>query len=84
MEERLARIEMLTLLSAKQMLNVKDLSLLTGFKESYIRRLVEENKLPYYKPLGKMIFFDKDEIVSLLKTNRVPSVMEIASRYPLL
>ena len=84
MEERLARIEMLTLLSAKQMLNVKDLSLLTGFKESYIRRLVEENKLPYYKPLGKMIFFDKDEIVSLLKTNRVPSVMEIASQYPLL
>ena len=80
LEERLARIERMTLLASKEMLNVKDLSALTGFKESYIRRLVEEAKLPYYKPLGKMIFFDRNEIMSILKTNRIPSVTEIINQ----
>ena len=59
------------------MLNVKDLSAITGLKVSYIRRLVEENRLPYYKPFGKMIFFDRSEVMKLFHANRVPSVDEI-------
>ena len=76
-EDRMDRLERMMLLSVKEMLTVKDLSAITGFKESYIRKLVEDCKLPYYKPLGKMILFDKSEIMSFLHSNRVPSVQEI-------
>lgn len=64
----------------REMLNVKDLSAITGLKVSYIRKLVEECKLPYYKPFGKMIFFDKSEIMKLFHANRVPSVDEIINQ----
>lgn len=74
---RLDKIEKLVLLAAKTMLSVKDVASLTGFKVSYVRKLAEDGRLPYYKPLGKMIFFHKDEIESFLKTNRVPSMDEI-------
>ena len=81
LEERLSAIERMTLLSAKEVLSVKDVSFLTGFKESYIRKLVEQSKLPYYKPNGKQIFFEKSDIYSFLRTNRVPSAAELAAKY---
>lgn len=77
LDKRFSQIETLVLLSAKTMLTVKDVAALTGFKVSYVRKLAEDGRLPYYKPLGKMIFFHKDEIESFLKTNRVPSMDEI-------
>ena len=79
LDTRLKRIEQMTLLAAKDVLSVKDVALLTGFKESYIRKLVEESKLPHYRPLGKTLFFDKAEIISFLRTNRIPSAQEIVA-----
>lgn len=78
---RLKNIEKMTILAAKRMLSVKDVALLTGFAESYIRKLVEESRIPHYRPLGKMIFFDRDEVESFLRTNRVPSVAELVNNY---
>lgn len=66
-----------SLLSAKVMLNVNDVSVLTGWKPSYVRKLAEDGVLPYYKPLGKQLFFHKDDINSLLMRNRIPSVAEL-------
>ena len=76
---RLKNIEKMTVLAAKRMLSVKDVSLLTGFAESYIRKLVQESRLPHYRPMGKMIFFDREEIDSFLRSNRVPSAWELIS-----
>lgn len=78
---RLKNIEKMTVLAAKRMLSVKDVALLTGFAESYIRKLVEESRIPHYRPLGKMIFFDRDEVESFLRTNRVPSMAELVNNY---
>lgn len=78
---RLKNIEKMTVLAAKRMLSVKDVALLTGFAPSYIRKLVQECKLPYYRPTGKMIFFDREEIDSFLRSNRVPSASELAASY---
>ena len=81
LDTRLKRIEQMAILSAKEVLSVKDVSALTGFKESYVRKLVEECKLPYYKPMGKRIFFEKKDIYSFLRTNRVPSSAELVAQY---
>ena len=76
---RLKNIEKMSVLAAKRMLSVKDVALLTGFAEAYVRKLVQESKLPYYRPMGKMIFFDREEIDSFLRTNRIPSAQELAA-----
>lgn len=80
-ERRLKQVEQVAILAAKEVLSVKDVSALTGFKESYIRKLVEESKLPYYRPTGKKIFFEKKDIYSFLRTNRVPSTSELVAKY---
>ena len=77
MEADLKLIEQVAILAAKEVLSVKDVSLLTGMKESYIRKLVEQSKLPHYRPMGKKIYFEKSDIYSFLRTNRVPSAEEI-------
>lgn len=76
-EMKLKQIEQVAVLAAKEVLSVKDVSLLTGLKESYIRKLVEQSRLPHYRPMGKRIYFEKRDIYSFLRTNRVPSVTEI-------
>ena len=68
------------LLAAKEMLTVEDAALLTGFKPSYIRKMAQEGRLPYYKPFGKQIFFKKSEITQLLQDKRVPSVAELVNQ----
>ena len=83
MEEVLKELEEIkkySLLSAKEMLSVEDLSLLIGMKPSYIHKLVQQKRLPYYKPFGKQIFFKKSEITQLLQDKRVPSVAELVNQ----
>ena len=76
-ELKLKQIEQVAVLAAKEVLSVKDVSLLTGMKESYIRKLVEQSKLPHYRPMGKKIYFEKSDIYSFLRTNRIPSAQEL-------
>lgn len=80
-ERRLKQVEQVAILAAKEVLSVKDVSLLTGLKESYIRKLVEQSRLPHYRPMGKKIYFEKKDIYSFLRTNRVPSAAELAAQY---
>lgn len=66
-----------TLLASKEMLDVEDMSLLTGFKASYIRKMAQEGRLPYYKPMKGKLFFKKSEVNAFLEGGRVPSVAEL-------
>ena len=62
------------------LVNVKQLSEMLGFKPAYVRKLVQEGQIPYYKPFGKKIFFKKSEINELLQGQRVPSVAELIDK----
>ena len=42
-------------------MNIRELSNYTGFKVGTIRNLVRQDKIPYYKPTGKLLFM-VDEI----------------------
>ncbi|WP_449401362.1 helix-turn-helix domain-containing protein [Chryseobacterium wanjuense] len=39
--------------------NVEELADYTGFSKSYIYKLVHSNIIPYSKPNGKTLFFEK-------------------------
>ena len=74
--EKLVSIELL-LLSNKKVLNSDELSEYTGYSKSTIYKMVQANVLPFYKPNGKHIFFDKEEIDDWLLSNKSKSKQQL-------
>ena len=77
MEEKLNQILIYSLLEAKNVLALEDVALLTGLSKSHLYRLTCTHQIPYYKPNGKQIYFDRAEIESWMKQNRVATAAEI-------
>ncbi|MNK80365.1 Helix-turn-helix domain protein [compost metagenome] len=61
----------------KEILNVDELSDYTGFKKSYIYKLVHSNSIAYSKPNGKVLFFERKKIDLWLLQNSFKSNFEI-------
>lgn len=80
MEEKimaeLAELKSYTLLAAKKVLTIDDVHLLTGISKSTLYRLTCERKIPHYKPNSKLLFFDRVEIETWMKRNRVNTKQE--------
>lgn len=79
-KEQLNRIERCTVLAAKNVLNIEDVAILTGFSKSHIYTLTSKNEIPHYKPNGRTVFFDRSELEAWLKRNRVAPEYEINER----
>ena len=81
--ERLANIEAL-LLTNKSVLNFDELAVYTGLSKSHLYKLSSSGGIPCYKPNGKHIYFNKQEIDEWLLQNRKATKEEIetlASNY---
>lgn len=76
-KDKLERIEKLSLLAAKNVLTVEDVAILMGVSTFYVYQLTHKNKIPYYKPNGKNIYFEKKEIEQWMCRGRVPSKEDI-------
>ena len=61
-------------------MNFNDLAAYTGLSKSYLYKLSSKGILPCYKPMGKVLFFDKEEIDLFLKQNKSTSAKEIESQ----
>lgn len=68
---RLEAIERYSLLAAKNVLTIDDAAVLTGMSKSHIYKLTCSRQIPFYKPSGKVLFFDREELEGWLKQNRV-------------
>lgn len=73
---KLNRIEKY-MVALKPILNVEELADYTGFKKSYVYKLVHENLIPFSKPNGKVLFFDRQKIDDWLLNNKYKSSEEI-------
>jgi len=59
-------------------LTVDEIVAYTGYKKSYIYKLVYERKIPAHKPMfGRKLFFNKEEIDAWLLSTRLLTVNEI-------
>lgn len=72
----LETIKKYSLLAAKNVLCFDDVALLTGLSKSHLYKLTCSHKIPHYKPNGKQVYFDRSEIESWMKQNRVSTVQE--------
>jgi predicted DNA-binding transcriptional regulator AlpA len=64
----------------KNILNIDDLSKLTGWSKSYIYKKTSDGTLKYSKPLGKTLFFSKDWIESFLMSNTTSTTEELRTQ----
>lgn len=75
--QKLQRIEELTLLAAKEALNMDDAAAYTGLSKSYLYRLVCKKQIPHYKSAGgKQTYFKKSELNAWLLNHRVMTTEE--------
>ncbi len=74
--ERLERIERYSIIAAKAMLTIDEVSFFTGFSKSWIYKSTCEKTIPHYKPNGKTIYFDREEIEAWMKQNRIATAEE--------
>ena len=75
LQKELEQIKTL-LLSKKNVLNINELAGYTGYSKSYIYKLTSRNAIPYFKPSGKSVFFDRMEIDVWLLKNKHSQVKD--------
>lgn len=76
MGEKLDRIERLTLIAAKPVLDLSEAALFTGFSTGHLYRLTSGHEIPHYKKARKL-YFKKSELEEWMTEDRVKTVAEI-------
>lgn len=70
-QKQLSRIEVLTTIAGKNVLTLSDVSTLTGLSKSHIYKLTSAKQIPYYRPSGKAVYFDRKEVEDWLRRGKV-------------
>ena len=78
--QMLDKIERNSLLSAKNVLTLEDVSYLTGYSKSKLYKLTCDRKIPHYKPNRRVLYFDRQEIEDWMRQNRIASTDEIETQ----
>jgi DNA binding domain, excisionase family len=66
-------------LTTKEVLTFDEAAKFMGFSKSYLYKLTSGQKIPFYKPTGKLCFFNRLELQAWLQQSRVPTTDEIES-----
>ena len=64
-------------MKAGNLLTTQEAADYIGLKVSYLHKLMMKRIIPFYKPNGKLCFFDRDDLDKWLTRVRVPSQAEI-------
>ena len=75
LQERVERLENLCY-SAKEVLNLEEASSFLGIAKSTLYKLTGSNSLPYFKPAGKLIFFEKQALLNWVRGAKAMSEEE--------
>lgn len=70
--ERLKSIEE-TLYTTKDILNMKEVCQYLDISQSLLYKLTCSGEVPHFKPRGKMIFFEKKELIEWIKKSNLLS-----------
>lgn len=72
------RIEVLEnlLREAKQVLTLEEASLFMGISKSSLYKMTHKHELPFFRPNGKIIYFEKSELLKWMRQNRSMSEAE--------
>ena len=57
--------------SGKEVLTLQEAAQYMGIARSSLYKMTSNQTIPFYRPNGKLIFFDKDDILTWIRRNRV-------------
>ncbi len=66
--------------TTKEVLTSDEAAKYMGISKSYLYKLTMLQKVPHYKPTGKMCYFNRMELESWLQSNRVATADEISQQ----
>jgi excisionase family DNA binding protein len=66
-----------TIFTTKEVLTSDEAARYMGISKSYLYKLTMRQLIPHYKPLGKMCYFNRQELEAWLQANRVSTSVEI-------
>lgn len=75
--KKLKEIELKIVFTGKELLNLDEVCLYMGISRSYMYKLTSSNQLTYYKPNGKVLFFDKKDLINWMTRNKIKSKDEL-------
>lgn len=73
--QRLERLERLTALN-KSVLDINETAMLTGYSVKYLRLLIAQRNIPYYRR-GNRLFFCRAELEGWMMQQRIPTNEEM-------
>lgn len=65
------------LFAGKEILTLEEAAIFLGLTKSAMYKMTHKQVIPFYRPNGKMVYFEKSELLSWLRSNRVASNSEI-------
>lgn len=66
-----------TIFCTKKVLTSDEVAKYMGISRSYLYKLTMRKEIPHYKPMGKVVYFERQEIEEWLLQNRVSTESEI-------
>lgn len=73
--QRLERLERLATLN-KSVLDINETAMLTGYSVKYLRLLIAQRNIPYYRR-GNRLFFCRAELEGWMMQQRIPTTEEM-------
>jgi len=67
-------------LSQKELFNTQEASKYMGVSVHHLHRLTSEKQIPYYKPGGRLCFFERAELDAWIRKNRIASNAELKAQ----
>ena len=61
--------------NTKEVLSVEEAARFMDIARSSLYKMTSDRSIPFYRPNGKMIYFEKADILEWIRKNRVMSVM---------
>lgn len=76
-EERVSELEQMVFM-AKNVFSFDEASKFLNLSKSYLYKLTSGNLIPHYKPQGKMLYFEKEQLEEWLRQNPIKTQVQIA------
>ena len=64
--------------ASKEVLNLEEAAMFLGISKSSLYKMTHEQTIPYYKPNGKMVYFEKAELLTWIRRNAIASKAQVS------
>lgn len=69
-----------TIFSTKEVLTSDEVARYMGISKSYLYKLTMKAAIPCYRPMGKLVYFNRREIETWLQSNRAATDTELTDK----